>query len=175
MNNYYYFDGVEAETGPEEEADAEEEEGKEPDTSLEQSVETESRSRTPCILSSTTAQLPGQSSGDCTGRVGPKCAALVPFSRAPTASDREAVDASKVTRTYAQVTGVDQQGSGSDQQSDRSEEQLCPFAFSSSDCPSRSTCRYLHGLFCDLCNRCCLHPFNEKLRRDHREVRTTSV
>lgn len=156
LNNYYYFEAEE------EEADGG---GEEATSSQSSGPADDSQSRTRSCH--TSGHLPAADLSQCAadGHPCPKIAALVPFSRL---SDEGAESSSTSCRTYAQVTGVDQKES----ESEREKEPLCPFAFNSSDCPSRETCRYLHGLFCDLCNRCCLHPFSEKQRRDHREVRS---
>jgi E3 ubiquitin-protein ligase makorin len=48
-------------------------------------------------------------------------------------------------------------------------EPLCPYSVANYECPNQSNCNYLHGLLCDLCNRSCLHPFNEKQQKQHHE------
>ncbi|XP_077546869.1 E3 ubiquitin-protein ligase makorin-1-like isoform X2 [Haemaphysalis longicornis] len=46
---------------------------------------------------------------------------------------------------------------------------LCPYEVSNNGCPMADCCTYLHGELCDLCEKPCLHPFNEAQRMQHRE------
>ena len=173
LNNYYYF-GVDEE---DDEADVG------PESCPSDSPDPVTGSR--CRESESTSENnsppddPAKTTGSDWSSSGRK-ATLVSFNRSTAGQTGEgSSESTKSHKTYAQVAGISDQkqqlqNSASDQ-ADRANEQLCPFAFNSSECPSRQTCRYLHGLFCDLCNRCCLHPFNEKQRRDHREVSVVGV
>lgn len=46
---------------------------------------------------------------------------------------------------------------------------MCPFAIMSDECPHSESCQYLHGILCDLCNRMCLHPYDEDQQKAHHE------
>ncbi|XP_050031157.1 E3 ubiquitin-protein ligase makorin-1-like isoform X1 [Dermacentor andersoni] len=46
---------------------------------------------------------------------------------------------------------------------------LCPYEVASDGCPVGANCTYLHGELCDLCQKPCLHPYNEEQRSQHRE------
>lgn len=47
--------------------------------------------------------------------------------------------------------------------------QLCPFYMVSGNC-QRSTCTYIHGDLCDMCQLACLHPTDENQRNSHIKV-----
>jgi hypothetical protein len=163
LNNYYYFGGNE------EAADEVVDDPGVPSLSPPAEPSSRTRSSDPSghFCSEDSSSISSLSAVTDLSR--PKKAALVPMSHAPAGSELTAAESSsKSCKTYAQITGIDLKPD--DAQTARANEPLCPFAFNNSDCPSRGTCRYLHGDFCDLCNRCCLHPFSEKQRRDHREV-----
>lgn len=52
----------------------------------------------------------------------------------------------------------------------KQELQLCPISVSTGVCPYPvGQCSYLHGLYCDLCGRQCLHPHNQEQQRQHRD------
>lgn len=46
---------------------------------------------------------------------------------------------------------------------------LCPYFENSLDCPFASTCQYIHGDICDVCNLACLHPLDSVQREQHRK------
>ncbi|RWS13299.1 makorin-like protein [Dinothrombium tinctorium] len=49
---------------------------------------------------------------------------------------------------------------------------LCPYAITASECVFQirgEDCGFLHGEMCDLCNCLCLHPYDSKQRKQHRE------
>ncbi|XP_077496345.1 E3 ubiquitin-protein ligase makorin-1-like isoform X2 [Amblyomma americanum] len=46
---------------------------------------------------------------------------------------------------------------------------LCPYELANGGCPVGERCSYVHGQLCDLCQKPCLHPFNEDQRMQHRE------
>ncbi|CAN7937109.1 unnamed protein product, partial [Ixodes hexagonus] len=78
--------------------------------------------------------------------------------------------ASKPTRSYAAI--VRPEGSLKSSSCDLSKEAalpLCPYEVASDGCPLGERCSYLHGELCDLCEKPCLHPFNEAQRKQHRE------
>ncbi|KAL3229465.1 hypothetical protein MRX96_023561 [Rhipicephalus microplus] len=71
-------------------------------------------------------------------------------------------------KSYASIVRPD----GSIEKAPQSKEAslpLCPYEVASNGCPMRATCTYLHGELCDLCQKPCLHPYNEQQRAQHRE------
>ncbi|CAH0562364.1 unnamed protein product [Brassicogethes aeneus] len=47
---------------------------------------------------------------------------------------------------------------------------LCPYVNKDGVCRNlTSNCAYLHGEMCDMCERLVLHPYNEELRKKHRQ------
>lgn len=46
---------------------------------------------------------------------------------------------------------------------------LCPFMSKDGVCRNMMDCNYLHGEVCDMCERSVLHPYDEELRKKHRQ------
>ena len=94
---------------------------------------------------------------------------LVPFRSEPPVPDSrtKGKDATKSNMTYA--AAATEAASETTEENSRENEPLCPFSVANFECPNQSNCHYLHGLLCDLCNRSCLHPFNEKAQKQHRD------
>lgn len=46
---------------------------------------------------------------------------------------------------------------------------LCPFMNKEGVCRNIIDCNYVHGELCDMCERLVLHPFDEELRKKHRQ------
>jgi hypothetical protein len=44
---------------------------------------------------------------------------------------------------------------------------LCPYFEQFGCCVNEQHCKFLHGLFCDMCQTFALHPLNEEMRRFH--------
>lgn len=78
-------------------------------------------------------------------------------------------DLESCLKSYAEVATNPNALCLSSSSDERSKLSLCPFSVANFECPSQEKCSYLHGLLCDLCNRSCLHPFDEKQRNQHRE------
>ena len=76
-------------------------------------------------------------------------------------------DASSGSKSYAAVA-TDPNAVVVYHEEYRMNEPLCPFSVANFSCP-QVNCHYLHGSLCDLCNRSCLHPFDEKQRQQHRD------
>ena len=72
--------------------------------------------------------------------------------------------------SFAQVVGKGVEG-GAASASGGSDSDLCPFYLFSGVCRNEEECQYTHGLFCELCQLACLHPFDEEQRTKHVEVR----
>ncbi|XP_054709680.1 probable E3 ubiquitin-protein ligase makorin-1 [Uloborus diversus] len=47
-------------------------------------------------------------------------------------------------------------------------EELCA-AFMEDACPFNDQCPFVHGNVCELCSKACLHPYDEKQRKEHTE------
>lgn len=74
----------------------------------------------------------------------------------------------RATKSYASIVRPE----GSTEKAPPSKEAslpLCPYEVASNGCPVGATCTYLHGELCDLCQKPCLHPYNEEQRAQHRE------
>ncbi|KAM7294287.1 putative E3 ubiquitin-protein ligase makorin-1 isoform X1, partial [Ixodes scapularis] len=103
----------------------------------------------------------------------PTCKALRSSSWADAPEFVPKSGASKPVRSYAAIVrpeGSSQKASSRDL-SKEAALPLCPYEVASDGCPLGERCSYLHGELCDLCEKPCLHPFNEAQRKQHREVR----
>ncbi|CAN8025879.1 unnamed protein product [Ixodes persulcatus] len=101
----------------------------------------------------------------------PTCKALRSSSWADAPEFVPKSGASKPVRSYAAIVrpeGSSQKASSRDL-SKETALPLCPYEVASDGCPLGERCSYLHGELCDLCEKPCLHPFNEAQRKQHRE------
>lgn len=72
----------------------------------------------------------------------------------------------KTTRSYAETLKAN---TLIDSESEKmSSVELCSL-FMIDECPFKEQCPYVHGIVCELCNKACLHPFDEKQRKTHTE------
>lgn len=78
----------------------------------------------------------------------------------------KSVMAARASKSYASI--VKPEGS-TEKPSKEASLPLCPYELTSSGCPFGAKCTYLHGQPCDLCQKPCLHPYNEDQRAQHRE------
>lgn len=84
-------------------------------------------------------------------------------------SNKTSTSGSETLKTYAQVLNVPSTGAESVDMEALKLLPLCPFAIISNECPNRDSCHYLHGNLCDLCDRLCLHPYDEEQSKGHHE------
>ncbi|XP_049818570.1 probable E3 ubiquitin-protein ligase makorin-1 isoform X2 [Aethina tumida] len=67
------------------------------------------------------------------------------------------------TRSYAQALHPEML---TDKESNA---KMCPYVNKDGICRNIANCTYLHGEVCDMCERMVLHPFNEDMRKKHRQ------